>query len=516
IKKKKKKNIIDFEDIINKIYINVKNNNNFSYKIYKKYPVAIIDEFHDIDYKQYKIFDYIYSKNSRSLILMGDPKQSIYSFRGVDINNYFIISKKINNNYYMNINWRSSYNMIKSVNFIFSINKKPFLSNKIFFIKSKKSIISNNKILIQKKNICAGLKIWLYSKKKIDIEKYENIMANQCSLNIYNLLFNKKYKTILINSKKKIKHLKKSDITIIVRNYHESYIIQNFLDKYNISYDNYVNKNEEIFNTSESKEILYILQAVINPNNKKFLLNALSTKILNKNFNEIYNININNNMFLEKYNEFNYYYLLWDRYGILSFINLLIKNYNIDINIINLYNGYNRFKNFLKLIKILNKKFFYLNDKKKLLYWLYKKNELYSKNNIYNKLNYIKKNNRVKIITVHKSKGLQYPLVWLPFISNFYNINNNNFKNNTIKEKKRLSEDLRILYVSLTRSIWNCNIGIAPIIKNIKNKKNKSDLHKSAIGYLFQKGIPMNEIELKKKIFNLTKNIKYIKIKNIL
>ncbi|WP_226798852.1 UvrD-helicase domain-containing protein [Candidatus Annandia pinicola] len=516
----KNKKILDFDDIINKTYFNIKKNNNFYKRIYKKYPIAIIDEFHDTDYKQYKIFDYIYlKKNKGSLILIGDPKQSIYSFRGVNIDNYFSIRNKIKNNYYMNTNWRSSYHMIKSINFIFSILKKPFLSKKITFTLIKTCNNNKKKILIQNKKIYSGLKIWLYSKENIKIDNYEKIMANQCALNIYNILYNKKYKTFLLKNNKKLKKIKKSDITIIVKNYHESYVIQNFLDQYNISYNNYVSNNNSIFNNSESRELLYILQAVINPNKKEFLLNALSTKILNKNFYEIHLINKNDNIFLKLYYEFNNYLLIWNDYGIISFINLLIKKYKIYNNIIKLHDGYNRFNNFLKLIKILNKKFIYLKNKNKLLFWLYNKIESSSKNLIYDKLKYIKEENNVKIITVHKSKGLQYPFVWLPFISNFYNLKKENYENDKKKKniikKKILSEDLRILYVSLTRSIWHCSIGIAPIIKK-KNKNNKSDFHKSAIGYLLQKGKSMDSFELKNALFNLINNIKYIDIIKIL
>lgn len=51
-----------------------------------------------------------------------------------------------------------------------------------------------------------------------------------------------------------------------------------------------------------------------------------------------------------------------------------------------------------------------------------------------------------------------------------------------------MAEDLRLLYVALTRAIYHCSVGIAPIIKGNRKKSGETDLHLSALGYLIQKG----------------------------
>src|SRR5699024_10136271 len=54
-----------------------------------------------------------------------------------------------------------------------------------------------------------------------------------------------------------------------------------------------------------------------------------------------------------------------------------------------------------------------------------------------------------------------------------------------LADEERLAEDLRLLYVALTRAVYHCSIGLAAL--TIGNKKSaNSDLHHSAIGYLLQ------------------------------
>jgi DNA helicase/exodeoxyribonuclease V, beta subunit (EC 3.1.11.5) len=110
----------------------------------------------------------------------------------------------------------------------------------------------------------------------------------------------------------------------------------------------------------------------------------------------------------------------------------------------------------------------------------------------------------VQIVTIHKSKGLQYPLVWLPFAAGFreadtalYHDRENyaavldlqaDDESLALAEQERLAEDLRLLYVALTRSVYHCSVGVAPLFRGTRKKEGASDLHKSALGYLLQRG----------------------------
>ncbi|WP_253254799.1 UvrD-helicase domain-containing protein [Buchnera aphidicola] len=135
-KTKQKKLLLGFDDLLNLVLKTIKKEKILKDIISKQYPMAFIDEFQDTNIEQYNIFNLIYNKKQKNigLFLIGDPKQAIYSFRGADIFSYLYVKNKIKKYYYLNTNWRSSINMCKSINCLFSKNNNPFIFKNIPFI----------------------------------------------------------------------------------------------------------------------------------------------------------------------------------------------------------------------------------------------------------------------------------------------------------------------------------------------------------------------------------------------
>lgn len=77
--------------------------------IRQRFPVAMIDEFQDTDPQQYRIFRRIWRQRPETaLLLIGDPKQAIYAFRGADIFTYMKARGDVAAHYTLDTNWRSS------------------------------------------------------------------------------------------------------------------------------------------------------------------------------------------------------------------------------------------------------------------------------------------------------------------------------------------------------------------------------------------------------------------------
>jgi exodeoxyribonuclease V beta subunit len=88
----------------------------------KEYPAALVDEFQDTDPQQYQILQHIYTPGEDSdtaLYLIGDPKQAIYAFRGGDVFAYLQARADTDRQWYMDTNWRSSPAMIQAYNRLF-------------------------------------------------------------------------------------------------------------------------------------------------------------------------------------------------------------------------------------------------------------------------------------------------------------------------------------------------------------------------------------------------------------
>ncbi|CAL4324319.1 exodeoxyribonuclease V subunit beta [Buchnera aphidicola] len=506
-KEKEKQRYLEFDDLL--IFLsNSLKKNNLSQIICKKYPVTFIDEFQDTSKLQYSIFKKIYMKeNSYLLILIGDPKQSIYSFRGANIFTYLQSKNEIKEHYFLDTNWRASNDMNHSINLLFTQHKNPFYLSQIRFqptYSGKKDI----KFTINGNNQPA-LRFFMKQGRNICIDEYQQWIANKCAQSIAEWLEKGRNGKAIIKKENKTVSLQAKDITILVRNKNESEIIKKALSDVNIN-SYYYSDKKNIYNTIEAKELLWILQSILYPHKEKLLKKAMFTNILQYNINEIENVNKEYDFWSSLIKKFNKYKIIWEKKGIFNMIKKIFTNH-IKRN--NTYtNSQSNIFILLQLAELLQEKSRNITEHNSLIFWL-KNKILYSNDNL--KKKYIKPfydKNSIKIVTFYKSKGLEYNITWIPFSINFfkskYILYHNkktlqtifDLNNNEQKEKKAkieyLSEDIRLLYVALTRSILHCSIGIAPVIKNKKKEKDFTDLHKSALGYIIQSDKIYNSEEL--------------------
>ena len=157
----KEQHVMDADDILRRLdyALNWRGaaGNSLARAIRAKYPLAMIDEFQDTDPIQFSIFSSVYL-NDEALeqkaycYLIGDPKQSIYAFRGSDINSYLKARDKIveltsgAGVYTLDTNYRSSPDVVAAANAIFGLtlnpdNVNPFNESRITFeaVKSGKA-----------------------------------------------------------------------------------------------------------------------------------------------------------------------------------------------------------------------------------------------------------------------------------------------------------------------------------------------------------------------------------------
>jgi len=89
-------------------------------RLYAAFPVALVDEFQDTDRRQFAIFDRIYrdldGTRRGGLIMIGDPKQAIYAFRGGDIAAYLAAARGADERLSLATNHRSNARLVGALN----------------------------------------------------------------------------------------------------------------------------------------------------------------------------------------------------------------------------------------------------------------------------------------------------------------------------------------------------------------------------------------------------------------
>ncbi|WP_206952711.1 exodeoxyribonuclease V subunit beta [Trinickia acidisoli] len=97
-----------------------------------RYPAALIDEFQDTDPLQFAIFERIFARPGNDgqagpLFLVGDPKQAIYSFRAADLHTYLAARHAATARYTLAVNQRSTASLVAACNRIFGANPRAFV-----------------------------------------------------------------------------------------------------------------------------------------------------------------------------------------------------------------------------------------------------------------------------------------------------------------------------------------------------------------------------------------------------
>ncbi|ABF13913.1 exodeoxyribonuclease V subunit beta [Candidatus Palibaumannia cicadellinicola] len=521
-KEKNLKNIMSFHDLL-KDFDNILTSNHgeiFANFIRSRYPVAMIDEFQDIDPLQYRIFKRLYDLTKNTvLLLIGDPKQAIYSFRGADIFTYIHARKLVKECYTLDTNWRSAPGMVNAVNQLFQSLPIPFIFSEIPFKPAVASAFNSNLQFMLDEKAQPAMLLWLQASNNVGVAHYQKSMAHQCAATISYWLRSSNAGLAWLESNKGRKQLQASDIVVLVRNRDEAALINDAMTALSIK-SVYVSSFSSVFQTIEAREIMCLLQAIVEPEQHNKLRCALATSLLGGEVDVIESFNINEKINNKWRGKFNLYHKIWQQHGILPMLRHIIIENHIAEFWLSSYSGERCITNVLHLGELLQQASVQFDNEYALVRWLSvkitdpndkdKNQQLWLENH----------HNLVHIITIHKSKGLEFPLVLLPFASNFRSKKHSMFHDrqlypagldlsiapnsmNLTEDDKRLAEDLRLLYVAVTRSIYHCCIGIAPIYHGYSKITSTSDLHLSALGYLIQQGNAGNAIFLRSQLEKL-------------
>ncbi|WP_395480179.1 exodeoxyribonuclease V subunit beta [Candidatus Curculioniphilus buchneri] len=521
---KKQRAEIGFDDLLNYLdqVLTSDVHKELATSIRNRYPIAMIDEFQDTDPRQYRIFRQIYNSHSNGgLLLIGDPKQAIYAFRGADIFTYIKVRNEAKTHYTLDVNWRSSPGMIHAINQLFQLLPIPFIFDAIPFspvMAAERNI--KLRLMLQKQSPPA-LHIWLQPGTSIGFDEYKKYMSRQCAATINNWLnISKKGEAWLENHMGK-RSLQASDIVVLVRNHNEAEIIHDALKALMIPAV-YLSKRKSVFEKIEAQELLWILQGVLMPEKHNMLRRALATSLLGFDAVTIDSLNKNEKYWEQYTNKFIGYNLYWKRYGIFPMLRQIIKDFNIVHRLLAIDDGERRLTDVLHLSELIQEASIRIESKFAILRWLTLQIRSPNSEAENQQLRLEHDRHVVQIISIHKSKGLEFPIVFFPFPACFRPQKKPLFHDRQsyqilldlkatpdslrLAEEERLAEDLRLLYVAITRSTYHCSLGIAPLFRSNRRKNGCSDLHLSALGYLIQQAQSGNADYLRTQLVTLAKN----------
>ena len=505
-KEKRQQALLGFDDLLSRLddALQQPAGEMLAQAIRQRFPVALIDEFQDTDPQQYRIFRTLYGNQpEHALLLIGDPKQAIYAFRGADIFTYIRARNEVSAHYTLDTNWRSSPAMVESVNQLFNRLEAPFVFDAIPFLPVHFAEPNQTLSLTLDNQPQAALRFWLLPGDGCSVGDYQQALARQCAADISHWLQAGQQQRALLGKAAAHRPVQASDITVLVRSRNEANLIREALNQLGIP-SVYLSNRDSVYTTPEARELLWLLQAVLAPEQERMLRTALATSLFAFDAAQLDALDQDARGWDELVDTFARWQLLWQQRGVLPMLRQLIQERQLAENLLASENGERRLTDLLHLGELMQEAAAQLDSPHALVRYLAQQIASPDSQSSSQQLRLESDRHLVQIVTIHKSKGLQYPLVWLPFAAGFREADTalyhdrDNFEavldlqaddaSLAMAEQERLAEDLRLLYVALTRSVYHCSVGVAPLFRGTRKKEGESDLHKSALGHLLQRG----------------------------
>lgn len=496
------KGIQSFDSLIKNLHTALQgpNKEKIIHALKRQYRAVFIDEFQDTDKWQYDIFMDSFGRDV-ILFFIGDPKQSIYAFRQADINTYFKAYHDTDHLYSMNVNFRSSVAMIESMNEFFL----PSPEFDFFHFQNVENKIQYFEVFSPQRNTKGAL----HNKDKqekgisITIEKSKKSLLENAAQRILELLTNESYRIVTPQGERKIVP---GDIGVLVRGKEYGHEMKQFLTQHNIP--SVFVADEKIMETTEAKELYRLMNAIYDP-----VADNINAALVNNftGYQSYDTVSFDAERIIEL---FKGYKQTWESQSIYSCLAAFLSDFGIEdyLRDPTKSNGLRIITNLYQLMELLQKTAYHQHLKQaELLSWYKRALELDLMDQNESTIRLENDADAVTIMTIHKSKGLQFNIVIA--VQMDFTLSNQRkmislYENNeyiTIPKdvlNKQQNEDFetqseqefrRLMYVAITRAVYKAFIfrntyfkksALSEIIPLLENK-DSIDFARSddAIGY---------------------------------
>ncbi|MDP3847803.1 MAG: exodeoxyribonuclease V subunit beta [Pseudomonas sp.] len=493
-----------------------------------RYPLALIDEFQDTDPVQYQIFDHIYPRpdaledgaatsetdatnesrsSSGDLCFVGDPKQAIYGFRGADLNTYKQARGAAERRYNLPFNYRSTPELIGALNLLFD-RPQPFAEDGLDYppvsagAKSRAQLVLPN---LQEADGAPLSLVWL-GDEPLSKGRADQLVTVDCAQRIATLLAASAQGTAYFADEGKRTPLKGGDIAVLVASHREAASIASELAVRGVP--SVRRGRDSVWASAEAGELAAVLAAYSEPGREGVLRYALATRLLGHDGAYLARCLDDVACWDSERDKAETYHQLWQQHGFMRAFRLWLDKERVAETLLASLDGERRLTNLLHLAELLQTESLQRPGLEALLSWFnaQRGSEGAGEDAV---LRLESDAERVQIVTIHTSKGLEYPLVFCPFLWNgkllgkftdsarchaedgqpLLDLGSAQLEQNLQRARREMfAEKLRLTYVALTRARDRLWLHWGPVAVPKPNQKSgelpDEGLHSSALAWL--------------------------------
>lgn len=441
------------------------------------YPLALVDEFQDTDTVQYGIFRAIYGESSA--VYVGDPKQAIYAFRGADVFSYLGAVNDVGGRVHtLTTNRRSDPGVVGAVNTLFSLRTPPFILEGI----GMEDAIPHHEE--NRSTFDPSMEVVFLAQDQVKgsiAAAVAPIVANEVAL--------------LLDSNAEIENrpVGPGDVAVLCRSNKQALAVTDALRALNIPVS--LDGGSSVLSTEIASDLGSVLEAALMPGDSSLLRRALLTSLVGVSPYEL--ANMTDELWTEWVSRFRDWNDTWHSQGVVRFLEDMLRSTEAETTIARHPAARRVLTDVLHIEELLLR-----GERERrrnpvaLMQWFRRLKEDSPGNGAMAREDLQQRpdaeSGAVRVSTVHKSKGLEYGVVYCPFtwrgtfgdVAVKFHDEHRNIKidlgsndrktHEQISEQETFSEALRLLYVAVTRAKYRCTL----FWGRGKNWK------KSALGYL--------------------------------
>lgn len=503
--RKRARHRVDFDDLLLNLHrgLSGPRGEALAASLRQRYPVALIDEFQDTDPLQFAIFQAIYGSGEQPVFMVGDPKQAIYSFRQADLHTYLAAREKASAHYHLDANQRSTEGVIAGINGLFEANPRAFMLGKLDFLPTRRGEKPLKPFTDTSGLERSPFHFWqLPGDDESLLSKAEALQqaAAASAEEIARLLGAARQGQVSLGDQP----LSPGRVAVLVRTHKQGRLMKGALARVGLRAAEMAQDN--VFASSEAEDLERLLLALLEPARTGLLKAALATPLVGLDAAAIAVLGDDDAALGEWIARFSRWHQRWQARGIAVALGELGEGLNVSARLLGMADGERRLTNHLHLTELLHQAEAELAQPGRLLHWFAAQRRDPGADEAA-QLRLESDQDLVSIVTIHKAKGLEYDLVFCPFLweggvnpkgdglpGQAYHDQDDRLVLDYRPEGAELgkaaakleqaAELLRLYYVALTRPVQRCYLVWGPYGKATRSGMSRTESSRSLLNWL--------------------------------
>ncbi|WP_323122167.1 exodeoxyribonuclease V subunit beta [Burkholderia alba] len=426
--RKRTRRVVSFDDLLANLYRALHTHPWLAETLRARYPAALIDEFQDTDPLQFAIFDRIFAP-AGPLFLVGDPKQAIYSFRAADLHTYLAARDKASARYTLAVNQRSTPPLVEACNRVFGANPRAFVLDGLDYQPVRAGTRARPPLrdATDPQQGAGDFRVWMLPAGDLALTKRDAQWqaAQACAAEIARLMRGAREGAVRLGDMP----LSPGDIAVLVQTHRQGSVVKRVLAAWGIGSVELAQAS--VFATADAEQLERVLAAIDAPGDLRRLRSALAADWFGLDAAALWRLEQGEDVAHDArggtpsveaaadamgwVERFSRYRLLWRERGFAVMWRTFARELRIAERLMAGQDGERRVTDVNHLAELTQARASAQPGIAPTLRWLAaQRNEGGGEDA---QLRLESDRNLVQIVTVHKSKGLEYAIVFCPFLN---------------------------------------------------------------------------------------------------